>query len=58
MKILLTLDMERYTSSFDIGGKLGHCCIQNHCIAGKHELHFVKTCLFLRRPSRYLQNSE
>ena len=57
VKILLTLDTERYRSNFDIGGKLGHCYI-NQCIAGKHELHFVKTCLFLPRPSRYLQNSE
>ena len=27
MKTLLTLDLERYTSSFDIGGKLGQCCM-------------------------------
>ena len=49
VKSLLTLDTERDTSNFDIGGKLGQCCILNHCIAGKHELHFVKTCLFLRQ---------
>ena len=27
VKILLTLDSERYTSNFDIGGRLGQCCI-------------------------------
>ena len=57
MKNLLTLNSERYTSHFDIERKLGQCCIQNHCIAVKHELHFAKTCLFLWRPSRYLHNS-
>ena len=39
-----------HNGNFDIGGKLGQCCI-----AG---LNFVKTCLFLRRPSGYIQNSE
>ena len=27
VKILLTLDTERYASNFYIGGKLGQCCI-------------------------------
>ena len=54
LKILLSLDSETYISHFDLGRKLGQCCIQNHCIAGKHGLIFVKTCLFIRRPSRYI----
>ena len=45
MKILLILDSERYTctSHFDIGRKLGQCCIQiavmqvsMNCISSKH----------------------
>ena len=58
VKILLTLYTERYTTNFDIGKKPGHYCIWNHCIADTHELHFVKTCLFLPKSSRYLPNSE
>ena len=42
VKFLLTIDSERYTSLFDIGRKLGQCCIQNHRIAGKHELHLFR----------------
>ena len=38
VKIVLTLDSERYTSNFDIGESLDYV-VCNHGVAVKHELH-------------------